>query len=248
MTIKGPTHLTMKKNQTEPSSNDLLEKSTRKLPTSDARFRLLLDHMVDGLLVVAQDNIIRFVNPAAEKMLQRSAQELVGSPLNFSLSGGMTTEINFPGPNCSTIPIEIRVVNVEWENQKAYLASLRDLTEWKRTEEERRQVGTQLQFAQKLESLGILAGGIAHDFNNILMTIVARAGLARRALDSESPIQEHLTQIEKAGLRGGELANQMLTYAGRGKSIVQKAQHQQINKGNDPSFRSIYFQTCCSSL
>lgn len=101
------------------------------------------------------------------------------------------------------------------------IRAIRYAIERKRSERERRRLEAQMQYAQKLESLGVLAGGIAHDFNNLLMTIVARAGLALRTLPPEEPGREHLKHIEKAGLRGGELANQMLTYAGRGKPAIQ---------------------------
>ena len=53
-----------------------------------------------------------------------------------------------------------------------------DITERQRAEEERRQLEAQMQQAQKLESLGVLAGGIAHDFNNLLMAILGNADLA----------------------------------------------------------------------
>ncbi|RMH31606.1 MAG: response regulator [Nitrospirae bacterium] len=101
------------------------------------------------------------------------------------------------------------------------IKAIRYAIERKKGELERRRLEAQIQYAQKLESLGVLAGGIAHDFNNLLMTIVARAGLALRALPPDAPGREHLKHIEKAGLRGGDLANQMLTYAGRGKPAIQ---------------------------
>gem|GEM_PF-1203651 len=101
------------------------------------------------------------------------------------------------------------------------LRTIRHSMERKKAEEEWKGMQQQMEYTQRLESLGILAGGIAHDFNNLLMAMVARAGLVLRLLKPDSPIRSHLLEIEKAGLRGGELANQMLTYAGRGTVAIQ---------------------------
>ena len=54
----------------------------------------------------------------------------------------------------------------------------RDVTERKRSEEERLTTG-------KLESLGTLAGGIAHDLNNILTVISGNIGLAQIEASSD---------------------------------------------------------------
>jgi len=48
-----------------------------------------------------------------------------------------------------------------------------DVTEHSQAEEERQNLRAQVQQAQKMESLGVLAGGIAHDFNNLLVGILA---------------------------------------------------------------------------
>ncbi len=99
--------------------------------------------------------------------------------------------------------------------------SFRDVTARHRAEEERRQLEAQMQQAQKLESLGVLAGGIAHDFNNLLTAILGHTDLALLAMAPESPGRDNLREIENASRRAAELCRQMLAYAGRGRLVVE---------------------------
>jgi PAS domain S-box-containing protein len=96
-----------------------------------------------------------------------------------------------------------------------------DITEHKRSEEEREGLQAQVQHVQKLESLGVLAGGIAHDFNNLLMAILGNADLAQFELPAGSPAKGNIVEIEKASRRAAELCRQMLAYSGRGKFVVE---------------------------
>jgi two-component system cell cycle sensor histidine kinase/response regulator CckA len=94
------------------------------------------------------------------------------------------------------------------------LAVLRDITEKKQFE-------MQMQHAQKLETLGVLAGGIAHDFNNLLMVMLGNAELAAMQLPADSPARESVNQIETAATRAADLCKQMLAYSGKGKFVVK---------------------------
>ena len=96
-----------------------------------------------------------------------------------------------------------------------------NITDRKRSEEERFKLEQQLLHAQKLESLGVLAGGIAHDFNNILTAIIGNADLALMRVNPESPAVDNLHKIEHAAGRAADLAQQMLAYSGKGKFVVK---------------------------
>ena len=98
----------------------------------------------------------------------------------------------------------------------------RDISAIRRGEEERRQLEQQLQQAQKLESLGVLAGGIAHDFNNILMAVLGHADLALADLPEGSPAAACIEEIATAARRAGELCRQMLAYSGRASFSVER--------------------------
>ena len=84
-----------------------------------------------------------------------------------------------------------------------------------RARQEREHLQAQFLQAQKLESLGLLAGGVAHDFNNLMVGVLGNASLARDVLDADGPAEPLLAAIEIAAQRASDLANQMLSYAGR---------------------------------
>ncbi len=90
-----------------------------------------------------------------------------------------------------------------------------DLTEIRRAQEARERLEAQVQHAQKLESLGLMAGGIAHDFNNILTGVIGSAELALRSVPEDSKALAHLERVMAATKRAAELTGQMLAYAGK---------------------------------
>lgn len=108
------------------------------------------------------------------------------------------------------------------------VGTVRDITDELRADEERVQLETQMQQAQKLESLGILAGGIAHDFNNLLVGILGNASLALLDLPTESPVRHSVSEIEQAAQRAAELTRQLLAYAGKGRFVVEPTDCSQV--------------------
>jgi|WetSurMetagenome_2_1015567.scaffolds.fasta_scaffold25805_2 PAS domain S-box-containing protein len=92
----------------------------------------------------------------------------------------------------------------------------RDITERKRTEEERRQLEQRLSRSEKMESLGMLAGGVAHDLNNVLGILVGYSELLVDELDAASPLRPHAEYIRKGGERAAAIVQDLLTMARRG--------------------------------
>jgi PAS domain S-box-containing protein len=83
----------------------------------------------------------------------------------------------------------------------------------------------ELQRAQKMESLAVLAGGIAHDFNNILMAMVGYINLSATRLeqgDTEG-LSESLLEVENAAFRAKDLTQQLLTFAKTGTPLKKAA-------------------------
>jgi PAS domain S-box-containing protein len=72
----------------------------------------------------------------------------------------------------------------------------------------------QLLQAQKMEAVGQLTSGIAHDFNNLLMIVTVNLDMLLPRLDANDPLARELAEAAlAAGVDGGELTRQLLTYA-----------------------------------
>jgi PAS domain S-box-containing protein len=87
-----------------------------------------------------------------------------------------------------------------------------DFTPTKRAEEEKKKLEIQLQQAQKMEAIGVLAGGIAHDFNNILSAIIGYSELAMLNEGAEHCAAE-LNEALKAANRAKDLVKQILAFS-----------------------------------
>ena len=110
---------------------------------------------------------------------------------------------------------------VDLGGERCLITVANDITDRKRAEEQRLGLERQVQHAQKLESVGVLAGGIAHDFNNILTVILGNADLAMYDLSPRAPAREYIREVLKASRRAAELAKQMLAYSGKGRFVVE---------------------------
>jgi PAS domain S-box-containing protein len=102
-----------------------------------------------------------------------------------------------------------------------FLGYLVDITDRRAQEAEHARNEEQVQHAQKLESLGVLAGGIAHDFNNLLVGVLGNASLALEELPAHSTARPLLEDLQVAARRAAELTRQLLAYSGKGKFVVE---------------------------
>lgn len=106
----------------------------RRLQVSEARFRSVIAHNADGVVVVDAEGIICFVNPAAETLFGQPAAALVGEPLGFPVLADQSTELEVRHVGQGIYIVEMRAVETTWEGAPAFLLSLRDITERKQAE------------------------------------------------------------------------------------------------------------------
>jgi len=105
-----------------------LEQYTEELKKIQANLLKILDKNADAIIVISQDKQTLFINPAAESLFRRKKKDLLNKPFAFSLKGGKTSEIEIKHDEGEITVAEMSVVDIDWEGEPAYLASLRDIT------------------------------------------------------------------------------------------------------------------------
>lgn len=96
-----------------------------------------------------------------------------------------------------------------------------DITDKIQAEKERQAMEEKIRQTQRLESIGILAGGMAHDFNNLLVGIIGNADLALMETPPDSTTNYYLKEIIRISKELTHLSQQLLAYAGKGKTLVK---------------------------
>ncbi len=139
----------------------LLEQYLEELEASESRLHSIIEKNADGILIVDQNGRVCFSNPAAKVLLQRDAKELAAMIFGYPVVAGETTEIDIIRQGHPIATAEMRVVDMVWEKESAYLASLRDITARKQAEN---QIAFQVQLLNTVEQ-----GVIATDLNGAII-------------------------------------------------------------------------------
>jgi len=236
ITIKFPILREGKNNLLAGFTIDITDRklADKNLRNSEERFRAL-SQAVFGGIVIHEQGIILECNQGLSDLTGYSYDELIGMQ-GFGLIApeSMDTvltnvrnqyeqayDVTGLRKDGSRYPLSIRGKQMAYQGRNVRVIEFLDITERKRLEEEHLLLEKQLLYAQKLESLGVLAGGIAHDFNNLLMAIMGNADLALMRISKESPAVDNLRRIEQAAARAADLAKQMLAYSGKGRFVIE---------------------------
>jgi two-component system cell cycle sensor histidine kinase/response regulator CckA len=207
------------------------------LRESEARYRHLFESPGDAILVMRKETILDCNRRALElfmcrrdEILGRAIHELAPTeqPDGTESRGEIMAKIlgalegrpqvfEWTYLKCDGTPFDAEVtLNAVQLGGVVHLhAIVRDSTERKRAEAERKGLRKRLIQAQKMETVGHLAGGIAHDFNNLLAPILAYSEMLLMNLEPDNPRHTEVKIIYEAAQRAKDLVRQLLAYGRR---------------------------------
>ena len=104
---------------------------TAALRASEKQLRNLINLLGDAVLVVSfEDGVIRFANPAAERMFGIPLDQLEGQQFGHPLMGTTDAEVEIRQKPDSPIRYALmRKTEIQWENAPARIVTLQDVTE-----------------------------------------------------------------------------------------------------------------------
>jgi two-component system cell cycle sensor histidine kinase/response regulator CckA len=219
------------------------KEAQERLRASEAYRMAVHEAATDAIVVFdAAGRVVDF-NPAAERMHGYRAAQVMGKFLvdfaipqdgrkafladleRFGKSEGGIVDLRVEQMGLradgSRFPLELTVTRLQGGGSPMFAAFIRDLTEAKRAEADRRSLEDQLRQAQKMEAVGRLAGSVAHDFSDLLNAIAGFSELAGSSLQPTSPARERLEQMKKATERAVSLVDQLLAF-GRRQALSPK--------------------------
>ncbi|MBN2809881.1 MAG: response regulator [Deltaproteobacteria bacterium] len=221
--IKSPQHIA----QLPHTIRQVLEarKTRERLRESEEKYRSMMEAMREPTYICSPDFRVGYMNPAMIERVGRDATgELCYQAINAlpercpwcsyeQVKQGLPSidEVLSPLDNRNFLVSSSPIFHPDGTISK--MTIYRDITEYKKVEEERKNLQTQLLQAQKMDAIGRLAGGVAHDFNNMLTIILGHGEALLDELQPEDPLREDVVQILEAGRRSAALTRQLLVFS-----------------------------------
>ncbi len=230
VTMAGPQELKQLASAFNTMGNHV-ERRTRELATSEARFRSLVTASSQVVWTTDPDGRVRGPIPSWQAFTGQEEDQVRGTGWTLAVhpddaarmlrawrnaieeSSPFETECRVQRHDGAWRIMELRAVPVTNPDgsTREWVGTGTDVTEKTQAERALREKEDELRQAQKMEAVGRLAGGVAHDFNNLLTAILGPVSMAQDHLPKEHPARAELDDIRTAALRAADLTRQLLT-------------------------------------
>ena len=209
------------------------------LQESEEKYRTLIDNIQDGVILIENERFL-FVNEAMARMTGYTVPEMIGmdyitvvAPEDREMvtdrhrrrQAGEDVVRNYEfrwlhKDGATRIYAIVNVGIINYKDRVVIIGTVKDVSDRKRAEAERRKMARKLERSRKMEAIGTLAGGVAHDLNNILSGIVSYPELLLLDLPDDSSLKGPIETIQKSGQRATAVVQDLLTLARRGVATM----------------------------
>ena len=211
------------------NTEEMLQERNRSLDREIQERRLLsaaIQNAAESIEITNADGTIIYVNPAFEKLMGYTQEEMLGcswerlknnqhkEEFYAEIVDSIGKEDVWRGRLVNTqkdgTPITsdaiVSVIRNKDGDIENYIAAKRDVTKEDQLEK-------QVLQSQKLEAIGTLAGGIAHDLNNVLAVIIGHSEISMGRLEPEHPVRKSLEVIMRTAERSSQLIKRLLLFS-----------------------------------
>ena len=194
---------------------------------------LKLHDYADKAEILGKD-VMDFIHPEDREALKARR-------VNWSSNTARVTRMRDITRSGTAIDVEVFSSRIVFDGAASALATVRDITDLKKAEEDRLELENRLQRAEKMEALAALAGGVAHDLNNILSGIVGYPDLILMQLPENSELIDPVRTIQDSGKKAAAIVQDLLTLARRGVTTREVINFNQIvrNYLDSPEYKKL---------
>lgn len=220
--VDGPRQVSTKiaMHADQPSTDGLArsaDKAEGHLDLGEETFRLIVDTIKDGILLVNRDGQVLYANAAAAKIFGRSCEELVDRPAGIFIPTEQELRSTIIRPDRTMEEVELKAVEIAWNGRPACLVTLQDVSARRARQEQLRQL-------QKLEMLGSLSAGITHDFRNLIAVVQSGLRLIGNKVSqgaSQANIATLVEEVMRRTQKAEELTSQLLAFSRKRERALQ---------------------------
>ena len=157
---------------------------------AQTRMGTIIHKSADGIVVVDANGLVRHINPAADALFQSPPGHLLGKPFPHRLAPGFPVEIRIEAEAGEHRIAEMRVSAIEWEDEAAWLALIRDITELRRNEQIKAEILERLRMDKLKDDL---MSTVSHEMRNPLSIIKVASSFINEAI--KGPLSKRLADM-----------------------------------------------------
>jgi two-component system sensor histidine kinase PilS (NtrC family) len=176
----------------------------------------IIHSISSGLITTGLDGRITLVNGAAQRLLERTPAELLGTPVDQLFLDLLPTvdsqqthgEVRFDAPTKfrKTVRVRVAALTVPERGELGYVYVLDDLTEIRRLERE-------VRMQDRLAAVGRLAAAIAHEIRNPLTSIAGSVSMLSGVPEMNQDHRRLLDIVTRESQRLNSIITDFLAYS-----------------------------------